>query len=30
MFAKYAGTEFKHQGDEYLIISQKDVLAKIS
>ena len=30
LFAKYAGTEFKHEGEEYLIISQKDVLAKIS
>jgi len=30
LFAKYAGTEFKYQGEEYLIISQKDVLAKLS
>jgi chaperonin GroES len=29
LFAKYAGTEFKYQGEEYLILSQKDVLAKI-
>jgi chaperonin GroES len=30
LFAKYAGTEFKYQGEEYLILSQKDVLAKIN
>jgi chaperonin GroES len=29
LFAKYAGTEFKHLGDEYLILHQKDILAKI-
>ena len=27
LYAKYAGTEFKIDGDELLIISQKDVLA---
>ena len=27
LFAKYAGTEFKLEGDEYLIVSQKDILA---
>jgi chaperonin GroES len=26
LFAKYAGTEFKHDGDELLILSEKDVL----
>ena len=26
IFAKYAGTEIKHEGEEYLIISQKDIL----
>ena len=26
LFAKYAGTEFKHEGDELLILSEKDVL----
>ncbi len=30
LFAKYAGTEFKYQGEEYLILSAKDVLAKIN
>ncbi len=27
LFAKYAGTEFKHEQDELLILSEKDVLA---
>jgi len=27
IFAKYAGTEFKHESDELLILSEKDVLA---
>ena len=27
LYAKYAGTEFKIEGEELLIISQKDVLA---
>jgi|SRR5690349_14959016 chaperonin GroES len=27
LYAKYAGTEFKVEGDEYLILSEKDVLA---
>jgi len=26
LFAKYAGTEFKHESDELLILSEKDVL----
>ena len=29
LYAKYAGTEFKIEGDEYLIISQKDILAVV-
>jgi chaperonin GroES len=29
LFAKYAGTEFKHQEDELLILSEKDVLAVV-
>jgi chaperonin GroES len=29
LYAKYAGTEFKVDGDELLIVSQKDVLAVI-
>jgi chaperonin GroES len=29
LFAKYAGTEFKHETDELLILSEKDVLAII-
>jgi chaperonin GroES len=27
LYAKYAGTEFKLEGEELLIISQKDILA---
>ncbi len=27
LYAKYAGTEFKVEGDELLIISEKDILA---
>ena len=27
LFAKYAGTEFKHENSELLILSEKDVLA---
>ena len=29
IFAKYAGTEIKHEGEEYLIVSQKDILAVV-
>jgi chaperonin GroES len=29
LYAKYAGTEFKVDGDELLIISQKDILAVV-
>ena len=29
LYAKYAGTEFKVDDEEYLIISQKDVLAVV-
>ncbi|HSW41735.1 MAG TPA: co-chaperone GroES [Patescibacteria group bacterium] len=27
LYAKYAGTEFKVEGDDLLIVSQKDILA---
>jgi chaperonin GroES len=27
LYAKYAGTEFKVEGEELLIVSQKDILA---
>jgi chaperonin GroES len=27
LFAKYAGTEFKHEDSELLILSEKDILA---
>jgi chaperonin GroES len=30
LYAKYAGNEFKLEEDEYLIISEKDVLAVLS
>lgn len=26
LFAKYAGTEFKHEGDDLLILAERDVL----
>jgi chaperonin GroES len=29
LYSKYAGTEFKVDGDEYLIVSQKDILAVV-
>lgn len=30
LFSKYGGTEVKHGGDEYLILSSRDVLAVVS
>ena len=27
LFAKYSGTEFKHEDEDYLILSEKDILA---
>ena len=30
LYAKYAGNEFKHDEIEYLIVSEKDVLAVVS
>ena len=29
LFATYAGTEFKYEDEEYLILSEKDILAKV-
>ncbi len=29
LYAKYAGTEIKLEGDEYLILSEKDILAVV-
>ena len=29
LYAKYAGTEFKVDGEEFLIVSQKDILAVV-
>jgi chaperonin GroES len=29
IFSKYAGTEIKYDGDEYTILSQKDILAVV-
>lgn len=30
LFSKYGGTEIKHAGEEYLILSSRDVLAIVS
>ena len=30
LYAKYGGTEVKEESEEYLILSERDVLAKIS
>ncbi|MDT8898134.1 MAG: co-chaperone GroES [Thermanaerothrix sp.] len=30
IFAKYSGTEFRHDGTEYLIMEASDILAKIT
>jgi chaperonin GroES len=30
LFAKYAGTEFKLEDEDYLILAEKDVLAVVS
>ena len=30
LFAKYAGTEFKFEEEDYLILSEKDILAKVN
>ena len=30
LYAKYAGTEFKVDGEELLIVSQKDILAIVT
>jgi chaperonin GroES len=30
IYSKYGGTEVKHQGDEYLILSARDVLAVVA
>lgn len=29
IFAKYAGTEFKYEGENYIIMKQEDILAKV-
>ena len=29
LYSKYAGTEIKHEGQEYLIMREDDILAKI-
>ena len=29
IFSQYAGTEIKYEGDEYMIMSQKDILAVV-
>jgi len=30
IYSKYGGTEIKHKGDEYLILSDRDVLAVVA
>ncbi|MEO8828586.1 co-chaperone GroES [Lapillicoccus sp.] len=30
IYSKYGGTEIKHQGEEYLILSARDVLAVVA
>jgi chaperonin GroES len=30
IYAKYAGTEWKYEGEEYLILRESDILAKTS
>jgi chaperonin GroES len=30
LFAKYGGTEFKYEGDEYLVLRESDILAILS
>ena len=30
IYAKYAGMEWKHDGEEYLILRESDILAKTS
>jgi chaperonin GroES len=30
IYSKYSGTEVKHKGDEYLILSARDVLAVVA
>jgi chaperonin GroES len=29
IFSKYAGTEIKYEGDDYTILSQRDILAVV-
>ena len=29
VFSKYGGTEIKYQGEEYIIMKQEDILAKV-
>ncbi|MBM3940515.1 MAG: co-chaperone GroES, partial [SAR202 cluster bacterium] len=29
IYSKFAGTEFKEDGEEYLILSERDILAKV-
>jgi chaperonin GroES len=29
IFSRYAGTEIKYEGEEYTILSQKDILATV-
>jgi chaperonin GroES len=30
LFAKYTGTEFRHKGEDYLLIESNDILARLA
>ena len=30
LYAKYGGTEIKEEGEEYLLLAERDILAKVS
>ena len=30
LYAKYGGTEIKEDGEEYLLLTERDILAKVS
>ncbi|MEC9140305.1 MAG: co-chaperone GroES [Chloroflexota bacterium] len=30
LYAKYGGTEIKEEGEEYLLLTERDILAKVS
>ena len=30
IYSKYSGTDVKHQGEEYILVSQKEILADVT